>query len=294
MCKRTAKLLVASFVIGYAIRRLTPSPPKSAKNLEKGAREVQAAVAGYDRNMVDDVKALYFGQSGFYNFGYWGSGAQTQREASETLVHKILDWIPNKQGKVLDVACGMGASTKMLLEHYPPENVTAINYSRVQLGMAARRAPGAAFAQMDAARLAFADAQFDAVICVESAFHFDTRDDFFHEARRVLKPGGHLVMTDILGRVGYPVAANYLKDPADFASHLALAGFEGVQVENTTRQSWFGFVRHVAPWPWQAWRAGTISLFQAMGFAVYLSGFLTGTGAYLRYYILSHAQKPSN
>lgn len=293
MITRILKLLLAFAAIGYLIKLLTPSPPKEAKNLPKGAREVHTAVAGYDRNMVDDVKALYFGNSGFYNFGYWAPGVASQSEASETMVRRLLDWIPEKQGAVLDVACGMGASTEMLLEDYPPEKVVAINYSDLQLRLATERAPGAAFAQMDAANLGFADGAFDAVICVESAFHFDTREDFFREAFRVLKPGGHLVITDILGRIPYPVEENHVRNPDAYAGQLNRAGFLTIQVEDTTRESWFGFARHAAPWPWQAWREGLISFGECVKFAVYLSGFLTGTGAYLRYYVLAHAQKPS-
>ena len=292
MLRRIAKVAAALVVGALAVRILTPRTPKAARTLSPGAREVHTAVAGYDRNMVERVKQTFFGNSGFYNFGYWAPGVRSQREASEILVQRLLDWIPEKQGTVLDVACGMGASTKMLAEHYSPHRIVAINYSSVQLGLATQRVPGAAFAQMDAARLAFEDSQFDAVVCVESAFHFDTRDDFLREAYRVLKPGGHLVTTDILGRIAYPVKENYLKDPAAYAEHLSEAGFDGIEVEDTTRESWFGFARHAVPWPFQAWRAGTITLSEALRFAVYLSGFLTGTGAYLRHYVLSHARKP--
>ena len=64
--------------------------------------------------------------------------------------------------------------------------------SAKQLEAAHENAPGCAFHLMDATDLKFPDGSFENMICVEAAFHFDTRGQFFREAVRVLQPGGRL------------------------------------------------------------------------------------------------------
>src|SRR5438128_12017901 len=75
----------------------------------------------YDRMMRGGNQRRYYGDSGYFNFGYWGAGAKSQREASEALVDQMVARIADKTGRILDVACGLGASTKRLTQTYAPE-----------------------------------------------------------------------------------------------------------------------------------------------------------------------------
>src|SRR5256885_484731 len=136
----------------------------------------------YDRGMSDPVTLEYYGNTDYYNYGYWDDGTTDQGEASANLVEKLVGLIPEKKGRILDVACGLGASTRYLRNHYPDENIVAVNLSDFQLDQAKSRARSLQFACMDAAHLAFESNSFDAILCVEAAFHFDTRDLFLHEA----------------------------------------------------------------------------------------------------------------
>lgn len=43
----------------------------------------------YDRMMRGSNQRRYYGDSGYFNFGYWGAGAKSQREASEALVELL-------------------------------------------------------------------------------------------------------------------------------------------------------------------------------------------------------------
>ncbi len=136
----------------------------------------------YDTLISRPLIIEYFDNSGFINFGYWDSNTRDQKQACENLMEKLLAFIPNKTGTILDVACGTGATTRYLLKYYSPQNITGINISEKQLGRARANAPGCNFMIMNATNLEFEDSSFDNIICVEAAFDFKTREKFLKEA----------------------------------------------------------------------------------------------------------------
>jgi MPBQ/MSBQ methyltransferase len=96
-------------------------------------------VRSYNRTIASDLLRRYYEDSGFLNWGYWDTESKSQREASEALVDKLLDKIPDKGGRILDVACGLGASTRRLMRTYPPHMITGVNFSEVQIAEARKR-----------------------------------------------------------------------------------------------------------------------------------------------------------
>lgn len=200
----------------------------------------------YDRMIEQPLHQEYFQQSDFLNYGYWEETTCNQREASENLIEKLLGWIPEKHGFILDVACGKGASSRYLTKYYPADRITGINISEKQLEIARENVPGCNFFVMDATCLDFQDETFDNIICVEAAFHFNTRRHFFSEAYRVLKPGGWLVLSDILMHVEaerkrmYRHEENYVQDENQYQQILESCGFHNVQLIDATRECWKG------------------------------------------------------
>jgi len=200
----------------------------------------------YDDRMYERLIDEYYGGSGFLNFGYWDESTCNAREASERLMEKLLALMNLKPGSVLDVACGTGGTTQYLLKFYQPGNVVGINISEKQLHTCRDKLAPCAFLKMDAAHLGFAGESFDNIICVEAAFHFHTRERFLGEAYRVLKPGGVLLLTDVLIS---PVnleqrphwhEKNLVTDSQDYAAICRKAGFSRVEIVDATKECWHG------------------------------------------------------
>ena len=104
--------------------------------------------------------------------------------------------------RVLDVGCGFGGTLEAVGK-WPGVQRAGVNVDRRQLDIC-RTLPATAnplwLALADACALPFRAASFDRVFCVEAMFHFRTRDAFLHEAAQVLRPGGRLVLSDIVLR----------------------------------------------------------------------------------------------
>src|SRR5579859_8059393 len=135
---------------------------------------------------------------GFLNVGYWKGVEDSVELAQINLIETLAQFFVRRDGNLLDVACGMGASTRFMTKYFEPRLITGINIIPRQLEVCRVNAPECQFAQMDAADLKFGDESFDNILCIEAAFHFLTRRKFLQHAHRVLKPGGRLAMSDIL------------------------------------------------------------------------------------------------
>lgn len=260
----------------------------------------QKIVRAYDRLMNNSRQRRYYGDSGFYNFGYWATGATNQRAASEALVDVLVERLPQQHGNILDVACGMGASTHRLAEQHKFRHITAINLSQAQIDAASKRAPAATVLVMDASKLEFPANTFNSIICVEAAFHFNTREAFLREALRVLKPGGGLSLSDIVarrfvgpltGHAGMP-GANQLPNIAAYESLLKSIGFAGVRIDDVTGDTLGAFRRSIKQWPAAERINGTMSFRSSLGVAAgaqFISGYFHAT---IRNYMLVSARKP--
>jgi ubiquinone/menaquinone biosynthesis C-methylase UbiE len=111
-------------------------------------------------------------------------------------------------GRALDLACGSGFSTEVLVEAYPELEWDALDASSAMLERARARPSlkGVRFTQGLAEKLPYAEGEFDWVAC-NFGFHW-FKQGSTQEILRVLKPGGLLAMTVPMRNPGQGASGN--------------------------------------------------------------------------------------
>ena len=155
------------------------------------------------------------------------------------------EWLGARaQGRILEVAIGTGLN----LPHYPADaTVTGIELSPAMLAIAKQRAADLGrdvdLHTGDAEALPFDVAAFDTVVCALSLCTIPDPATAIGEMRRVLVPGGRLLLLDHIGSTWPPIyAAQWLLErvttraagehfPRRQLPLVRAAGFDIVEVE---------------------------------------------------------------
>src|SRR6266536_1092182 len=151
---------------------------------------------------------------------YLTSKPHAKGKSLERLVELVK---PQPGWRALDVATGAGHTAYAFAPHGArvwASDITEEMLALVREEIAKRKLGNVRVAYAKAESLPFEDASFDLVTCRIAPHHFDSIARFLDEARRVLKPGATLAITDNVvpgGSVGdYVNAFERFRDP----SHL--------------------------------------------------------------------------
>lgn len=221
-----------------------PSDHRAVPDVQSIPRDLARSVDESAHDVRRALRVEYAGLAGHYDRRW---ARYVARSTAATLRRLALQ--PNEA--LLDVGCGTGALLAAV-RAIPGARAVGADLSPEMLAVAhARLEPGTrraavALVAADALSLPFGDAAFDAVVS-SSVLHFvpDPRTALA-EWRRVLRPGGRLVVTDwcadgLVGRA--MVLARRLADPAlgrphrpafkvrAFARVLGAAGFTDCRID---------------------------------------------------------------
>ena len=171
------------------------------------------------------------------------SGLPRQGPGSAASTRRALGLVPGvgPRNRVLDVGCGTGAQTLALAESSPARIVAvdnhapfidALNGKAQELGITDRLEARVA----DMHRLDFADGSFD-LIWSEGAIYIMGVEAGLRDWRRLLRPNGHVVLTEVSWRKPEPPAAcaafwnrEYpaIRDTAALLEAVGACGYETV------------------------------------------------------------------
>ncbi len=209
------------------------------------------------------------------NLGYWRE-ARTLDDACVAMADLLAERSDmTSADRVLDVGFGFADQDLHWAQTQAPRAITGLNITASQVAVA--RARVAALGLNDridlregsATAMPLPDAAFDVVTALECAFHFRTRERFFAEAFRVLRPGGRLVVADILpmpqasdwgvrlkqrlswflvaGK--FPIPPENLYTCDEYVTRLAACGFTGVRVDSIRNEVYGPLHRYLAQDP---------------------------------------------
>jgi ubiquinone/menaquinone biosynthesis C-methylase UbiE len=176
-------------------------------------------------------------------YNRWSRVWNLARYTNHRIYQTALKQLDESHQRVLDAGCGTGLMTAKLASS--GRLATGLDLSPAMIARAQRRNhPGTTFVQGDVEHLPFENGAFDALVNLISFHHYPSPARALSEFRRVLRPGGKLVLIafdrkslyiKLAQRVNHWtkwIAGNsWQKTAAEVAALVKDAGFTNVEIK---------------------------------------------------------------
>jgi len=198
-----------------------------------------------------------------YHSGEYKEGLHrvTYPEAASNMARKLAQNAGlTASDKLVDIGFGYGDQDFLFHREFGVKDITGFNLCMTNVEIATQRAKKDGLEKIidfrygDAVKIPLTEKVADKVFSLESAFHYETREDFFREAFRILKPGGILATADYIPKPGVEVPewaippcipAYNVYDINRYTALLTQIGFTDISIEDITKDVWM--------WPNPKW-----------------------------------------
>ena len=216
---------------------------------ERDIASIVASTQAYYDGPADDIYRTVWGDN--IHLGIPCGDDCTHTEAMDHTNEIMAKAVVLRRGvRVLDLGCGYGSTARYLAANFGC-SVTGINISEKELELARSRSDEAAlnhllsFEYGDFHHLQYPGCSYDVVWSQEAFLHAADKGAVLTECRRVLKPDGTLIFTDILVRRDTPdddrariydrIKSPDMWDAEDYRAALSKLKFAVIREEDWSR-----------------------------------------------------------
>lgn len=216
----------------------------------------------------------YVSKNNYYmNYGLWKENGESLIKANKRLcdfIYKEGSLNNTEKLKILDVGCGYGKQDLRWIKNISEESsIIAVDISKKQIDYANKKriksnipTSKLNFVKGDAHRLTkmFNSHEFNRIISLESAFHYDNRKLFFKNVGNLLSTDGIFVISDIIldksvkgffKKMFINVASDFLQIPHqnligidEWKSDLYSSGLSIIKIEDITEKTFIPYYKH--------------------------------------------------
>jgi len=235
---------------------------KTDYSLEKEFSNIETMYGSADLSTC----SLFAG--GYINFGYWKNInllkkiSESERILSEKNLYKLVfnKLEISKDDVILEVGCGLGLGSILLAQNHSVNQIVGIDLSKAQIDRAKEKHKTMlnknktlTFVQDIAEKIPYQNKSFSKIFTVEAAQHFTNIATFISEAKRLLIPGGKLVITTFFATTNSSIyklldmiptisqGVDHARPIHSIINELKRNDFKNIQCNSIGEDVWAGF-----------------------------------------------------